>query len=199
MSILYGILGLKHSGKTTLGRLLSQKLELGWYDTDRLLEKWYLEKQNEKPQKYPVRAKNESFLPRLIYRTHGPENFSRFEAESLTDFLETCDDYSLVLSTGGAFVTNPRAVEVLKTRKSILLFLDTPEEVLFGRIEKKGIPPFIEASNLAESRKVWHTIYTSRRQVALEIADICISCGELEINEVYNRVLVALEEWNNGR
>jgi len=199
MPIIYGILGLKHSGKTTLGRLLSDKLELGWYDTDHLLEKWYLDKQKSYPKKFPARAKRDSFLPRLIYKTHGSAEFSRFEAESLADFLETHIDQSLVLSTGGAFVTNPRAVEVLKTRKTTLLFLDTPEEILFSRIEKKGLPPFLEASNLAESRKVWHTIYTSRRQIALKIADICVSCGELEIAEVYNRVLVALEEWNNGR
>ena len=112
--------GIKHCGKSTLGKLAAELLEIPFCDTDELLEKEY----------------NSSV--RELFKALGEEEFRRRESELLKGLPEK----ECVISLGGGALLkeeNHAPVRKLGT----LIWCDVPDEVAFERISRKGLPPFL--------------------------------------------------------
>jgi shikimate kinase len=186
------LLGLKHSGKTSVGRLLSNKLNLPWSDLDNLIETWYLEKKKTNPGSFPIDSSPELFFPRQIVSVHGNEFFQYCETQALSDFLETQETNSWILSTGGGIMVNPSALSLLSQNRYERVYLRTPEQVLFQRIVKKGLPAYLDAPSLDESMKLWHTVYQDRDQILASQANIVIECEQDSQLGVLNKLLLAI-------
>ena len=176
------LIGLKHSGKTSLVHPLASFFGVPAFDLDNCILR--------------VHTSGESI--RQLYEIHGKAWFQRAELTAMRQLPHT----DIFLATGGGSMENTRLMDGLKQRDMVFVFLDVPEAVLFGRILQNGLPPFLKGDNPAG---IFHQFYIHRRGYALDRADIHIVAGDLPENELLDIVKMQLSmrsfQWgdNNGR
>src|SRR6056297_2227080 len=136
--------GLKHCGKTTLGKLIAARTDREFYDLDELL--------------LEVAAGQGYSSVREIYRTAGREKFQEYEAAA----ARKAPLSAAILSLGGGTIENPSAYEALKLGGS-LIYLQVEEAVLFKRIERGGLPPFLIGDRPAA--ELFHELYIRRHNL----------------------------------
>jgi shikimate kinase len=144
--------GIKHSGKSTLGHLFAQELGLGWADLDDLVL-----------QQVPYPS------IRSFYHERGKDAFMQEEVKALTSFLRNCASRT-VISLGGGAADNQMLIDLAKANGK-LIYLVVPEEVLYQRIMRGGIPPFLDAS---DPRSSFSTLYAKRHERYGNICDFMI-------------------------
>lgn len=166
------LMGIKHSGKSTLGSMLAKELNIPFGDLDNLLENQY--------------QGDGSVSFREIYKELGEEGFRELEYRAVQNFDVTKEG---VLALGGGTVENSRAIELIKEAE-ILVFLDVKESVLFERIKKRGIPPFL----LASPETLFHELFIRRRKLYTDIADIILELKDESIETVLSLLRDAVED-----
>ena len=129
--------GIKHSGKTTIGKLLAKRLGRRWSDLDREIERKIGE---------PIRT---------FYRSSGQEAFQWMEVETLQEILS---EENLVISLGGGAADNDPLMKIVKEH-GILVYLHVEEARLLKRILRGGIPPFLDEDDVEGS---FHRVYERR-------------------------------------
>ena len=92
------LLGMKHSGKSSLGRLWAARHDWEFLDLDAVLES---------------RAGG-GRTSRQIYQTEGKEGFQRYEAEAALQVADRLARGNAVLAWGGGTISNPQGVEALR-------------------------------------------------------------------------------------
>lgn len=107
------LIGLMGSGKSTVGKLLAEKLGRKFVDSDNLIEAESQKSVNE------------------IFETYGEEFFRQLETKIIQQISENDD---LIVSTGGGAVEINENIELLK-KNGILFYLYATPEVLFERIK----------------------------------------------------------------
>ncbi|WP_035186168.1 shikimate kinase [Alteribacter aurantiacus] len=103
--------GFMGAGKSTVGKLLAQKLGVGFVDLDDYIE----ETSNKK-------------IPH-IFKEHGEAHFRKLETQALIDVSRK----SIVISTGGGVVETKESQRIMK-ETGMIFFLDAPFPVLYERI-----------------------------------------------------------------
>ena len=111
------LLGLRGSGKSTVGRLLARRLEVPFVEVDRRVEEVA------------------GFALGEIFDLHGSAGFQRFEQEALERVLS--EGEALVLSTGGSIVDHPTSFERLLATCRTVWLRARPEDH-FGRVMAQG-------------------------------------------------------------
>jgi len=165
MHIVY-FTGIKHSGKTELGRSVSAIFSMdhlvAFFDLDALVLK-------QLPGEYPT--------VREFYREKGKEAFMRLEAQALEKFLKGLEkpetlpgECTVFMATGGGICDNPEAIHLMCASGKIV-YLKCREDVLYSRILKDGIPPFLDPMEPKES---FHRLFIDRDGRYGNIADIVI-------------------------
>ena len=125
--ILIGFMG---SGKSTVGKILAEKLEMKFLDTDLEIEK----EQGRSVQD--------------IFSEKGEEYFRKLENE-ISKKLST--ENNTIISTGGGIILNKENIEYLK-KDGVVFFLDVAKKTLYKRlISSKGRP-------LLEGDELWSKI-----------------------------------------
>ena len=159
------LIGMKSSGKTTVGRILAHRLCLRFTDLDAEVERRYLEQTGEK------------LLFREIFKRHGGAYFRTLETAALQALAAAHSERPIVLATGGGLPLAEENRPLLKGMGTIV-FLDVAQEVLLPRIVSGGVPAFFPypedpARSLAELLAVRRPIYgragTPHRGVPLGI------------------------------
>jgi len=127
--------GLRGTGKTSLGRLLAERLRRPFFDTDLLIE----EQVGEPIQEYVTRR--------------GWNAFREVEHQVICDVAR---QRAAVISTGGGALTYERNVRVLKPTGVIVLLAADPA-ILARRLERSyARPPLTAEKGLeAEMRTLW--------------------------------------------
>jgi shikimate kinase len=157
--------GIKHSGKSTVGRILSTERNIPFHDLDDLIR-------TTLPPKWTIRK---------WYREKGRQAFMDSEAESLRGYMDAAAPEDMrLLGLGGGSLENPDALKILKNEKACIIILDEEEDVLYHRIMRNGIPPFLDPDSPEES---FHDLYTRRRRTLLEQGDHIINIHGLERQE----------------
>ena len=105
---LVSLLGLRGAGKTTVGRLLAEKLGVPFFELDRLIE-----------VEAGVRLAE-------IFAFHGEDYYRRLELQVLKHFL--AEHREAVLATGGSVVTSPEAYRLLLEQTRTVWLKAAPEE-----------------------------------------------------------------------
>ena len=119
-------LGMMGSGKTSIGFLVSKKLNLDFYDVDNYIE-----------TKMDMKISN-------IFKTKGEEFFRKEEEETTLNILKK--EKVVIALGGGAFINKKIRNEVLKNHLSFWLKLDS--DILISRIKNSVKRPLaINASN----------------------------------------------------
>jgi len=156
------LLGPKHSGKTSTGRELARRLNRSFFDLDELIEK------------------RTGQSPRDLFIA-GPDIFRREEAEALEALLIKED--SGILAAGGGIIDNPAAMDLLRSKKYITVYLEVSAGTAWRRIDQQGeLPPFLRAANgdssREESREKHRLLHERRAKAYREFAQVCISAEE---------------------
>lgn len=157
--------GIKHSGKSTIGWDLSSKLGLYFADLDDLI----------------LRDAQEYKTVRELYRELGLEGFKNQEFKSLKHFIKIYEGKSFVLSLGGGTIENRPAIDLIKKSDVKTYFLDADLSVLYDRIIKGGIPPFLEGD---DPYKNFEIMYNKRSNLYSDWADVQVNTRGLKPTEV---------------
>lgn len=155
------LIGMKSSGKTTVGRLVARKLGLRFTDMDAEVERLHFQQTAER------------LRFREIFQKHGKDYFRKLETAALQAVATAQPERPFVMATGGGL---PLAEENRPLLRSlgIVVFLDVAPDVLLARIVSRGIPAFFPypddpARSLAELLAVRRPIYGT-------LAHITVAC-----------------------
>jgi shikimate kinase len=150
--------GIKHSGKSTIGKLLAARLCVAFYDTDDVI--------TERTGK----------TPRELYRTGGEAAFISAELDACRQLADSivAGGERTVIATGGGICNNQNALALLRPLGKIV-YIDVSEDTALERILRKSeLPAYIAAENPqtpADVRRIFNRIYAERTQCYLALAD----------------------------
>lgn len=161
------LMGIKHSGKTSLGSLLAKTLNLPFLDLDNLLEEEY--------------SKERKLNFRQLYTRFGESGFRNLETSAIKKIEMGKKG---ILALGGGTIDNIEAMETVKGADT-LIFLDTDEQILYKRIKNNGLPSFLGKS----PEKSFHELFTRRRLLYKNIADITLKITDEKPEELL-RILI---------
>lgn len=169
MSII--LMGIKHCGKSTQGRIISKKLSVPFFDTDDVI--------------FEMTGKT----PRQIYTELGNEGFQEAEEKAcsfLQEKINSSAEKNAVIATGGGICTNKKALDVLK-KIGTFVFLKTPERIASFRVLREisvaqdgsllNVPAFIAKKNprsIADAKKIFHDFFIERELIYEQLADVII-------------------------
>lgn len=169
MSII--LMGIKHCGKSTQGRIISKKLSVPFFDTDDVV--------------FEMTGKT----PRQIYTELGNEGFQEAEEKACSFLLEKINssaEKNAVIATGGGICGNKKALDVLK-KIGAFVFLKTPERIASFRVLREisvaqdgtllNVPAFIAKKNprsVADAKKIFHNFFIERECIYEQLADVVI-------------------------
>lgn len=163
--ILIGPMG---SGKTTVGQLIADSLQLPFRDTDHVIEE----------------RSGKSISD--IFLDEGEEFFRALEKKVLRD--ELLSDNS-VLALGGGAAISIDAQSALRAIASPVVYLDVSLSTVAPRIGFNRDRPLL----LHNPRGQWQTLMEARRPIYESIADIVIDVNDKSETEVVNQILEALK------
>lgn len=161
------LIGFMACGKTTAGKLLAQKLNMKFIDTDELIEK------------------NEGITISEMFNLYG-ENYFRQIENKIVKSLE--DKSNAVISTGGGIISNIQNINILKKNGKII-FLDTPLEKIKNRLKNNKSRP------LNKDLQSINALYKKRHNLYVNTSDYILSSkgSPFEIcNEIIK--LISLEQ-----
>lgn len=167
---LIALVGLRATGKTTLGRELAAQLQWRFVDADELLAAQVGEPAGEH------------------LRRVGEPAFRLAERSVLLPFLAAAD--RTVLATGGGAVLDQEVRTQLAAPDVFTAWLRTDQRVLQQRLDAPGpvrpaltaLPLDRELSLLAERREPWYEA----------VADLQLNTGELNLRDCVERLVAAV-------
>ena len=162
------LIGPMGSGKSTIGKVLSERLEYDFYDTDKLVEKVVGKKIKE------------------IFEQNGEQYFRLKESEELD---KTRKLKNAVIATGGGIIENEKNRLFLKEEKKVI-FLDSSIERQYDRTKESQKRPLL---NNGDSMKILKNLYQKRLSFYLEVSKLKISMDNLAEGKIFEKILDFLD------
>jgi len=182
MNIIF--MGMKHCGKSTHGKGIAKHYSIDFFDTDDLIILDY------------KRNSGKDFSIREVFSKYGEDAFKLKEEEILSKLSSYLSDgKSTIISLGGRLPLNDNITDVLK-KLGFLIFIDVPVDVLYKRVMKKGIPPFLDENNPEKSFK---NLYEIRKKKYYDLADLVVKVEDDSIKKIREILINKIEEYNDGR
>lgn len=162
------LIGPMGSGKSTIGKVLSERLEYDFYDTDKLVEKVVGKKIKE------------------IFEQNGEQYFRLKESEELD---KTRKLKNAVIATGGGIIENEENRLFLKEEKKVI-FLDSSIERQYDRTKESQKRPLL---NNGDSMKILKNLYQKRLSFYQEVSKLKISMDNLTEGKIFEKILDFLD------
>ena len=162
------LIGPMGSGKSTIGKVLSERLEYDFYDTDKLVEKVVGKKIKE------------------IFEQNGEQYFFLKESEELD---KTRKLKNAVIATGGGIIENEKNRLFLKEEKKVI-FLDSSIERQYDRTKESQKRPLL---NNGDSMKILKNLYQKRLSFYQEVSKLKISMDNLTEGKIFEKILDFLD------
>ena len=124
--MIISLIGMMGCGKSTVAKLLSDRLCFQLLDTDSLI----------------VNRENQSINE--IFQNKGEGYFRHLESEILTEVLAVDNS---VISTGGGIVKSEANILLLKD-KSIVFYLKADENILYERVKNNSERPLLNTEDM---------------------------------------------------
>jgi shikimate kinase len=164
--------GFMGAGKSAIGSLLAKELELPFHDLDKYLE------QREKKKITD------------IFKDEGEKYFREKEWEYLLDLTRS---FKGVVALGGGALQNQHIVDHLKVN-GVLIFLDTPMEVILDRVLGNPKRPIVRNNNgeikSRETLKIeLETLYSARIELYKQAEVKLPTSGNEEKKLVVDRLI----------
>ena len=155
-------LGMMGSGKTSIGLLISKKLNLQFYDVDQIIEK-----------ELEMNISD-------IFEKKGEKFFRDFEEKTTLKILKK--KKAVISLGGGAFINKKIREEILKNHFSF--WLDWNFKTLIKRIQKNTKRPIAFKSSHSELVNL-----IKKRSLVYSKSKYKINCEQLSKNEIVNKVI----------
>ena len=155
-------LGMMGSGKSSIGKLISKKLKLDFFDIDENIEK------------------NLKMKISKIFNEKGENFFRKYEEKLTLDILKK--DNIVISLGGGAFLNKIIRQEILLNHLSFWLKWDS--QILASRIENSTKRPLV--SNLTKNDLI---NMSEKRSNIYSKAMYTIDCNNLTKNEIVSKVI----------
>lgn len=159
--ILIGFMG---TGKTSLGKLLANRLGRGFVDLDQKIER-------EAGMTIPK-----------IFELHGEKYFRELEKKAVR---EVSGRRNLVIATGGGTVKDAENVSLLKNSGVIICLTTEPEEI-FRRTERRGERPVLDGGG--EERLATIKKLLAEREIFYSQADYTIDTTDWSPLQIMNDI-----------
>ncbi len=163
--ILVGPMG---AGKTTIGRILAQELNLPFKDIDHIV------------------VENSGADIPWIFDVEGEEGFRKREQQALSQAIESEPS---VIATGGGIVTIEQNRKLLK-KAGLVIFLFASVEQQFLRTAKDSNRPLLQQDN---PKAVLTKLMQVREPLYREVADFVIETDRHKLNALVNTII---ERWS---
>lgn len=126
---------------------------------------------------------------RALYRSAGREKFQEYEAAAAKKALVE----GTILSLGGGTIENASALRALQPNGSFI-YLKVAREVLFDRIERGGLPPFLIGER--SPRELFHVLYQQRHELYLQHSDLVIELPDQAVEKNFELLYSQLKDKN---
>ena len=159
------LVGLMGAGKSTVGRLLADRLHRPLFDSDQMIE-----------------ARTGRTV-REIFASDGEPAFRSFEAEALSDALASTTP-SIVAAAGGVVLSEDNR-RLLRDANARVVWLRADPELLVERVQSAGHRPLLDDDPPAVLRRMAET----REPLYREVADLIITVDGRSPYDVVEAVL----------
>ena len=160
--ILVGMMG---AGKTTIGKLLSNKLGFDFIDLDKIIEERSGVKIN------------------TIFEIEGEVGFRERELQVLSDSIEKDQ---VIISTGGGIVTNEKSRARLIKNNALIIYLKANLQTLFNRLKNDNSRPILNVDN---KEQVIEKILEQREPLYKELADMVVDTSHMKSIDVVKFII----------
>ena len=163
--------GMMGCGKTSIGRIIAEKLNLEFFDTDKVIE-----------DRLNLSVKE-------IFENYGEEFFRRKEYNIFK--LLNSNGQILISAGGGAFCE--QKIHALIKKSFISVWLDVNEKIIFNRLRRNQAKrPLLKGMDERELRVIIKTLMIERNDcyskadIRIELSDQTISKS---INKTYSEII----------
>lgn len=164
--ILVGMMG---AGKTTIGKLLSNKLGYDFVDLDKIIE-----------EKSGVKINT-------IFEIEGEAGFREREFQVLRDSIEK---EKVIISTGGGIVTNEKSRTQLIKHNVFIIYLKANLETLFNRLKNDNSRPILNVDN---KEQVIESTLHEREPQYQDLADMTVDTTHMKTNDVVKLIIKKMD------
>lgn len=155
------LIGMMGSGKTTVGKLLAERLQYKLIDTDHIIEE------------------TQGLSITRIFEAHGESKFRELE-ENVIDKISKLTD--VVISTGGGIILNPINTIRLKEMGTVIYLKASAEQLEANLSDSPDDRPLLKTHTLAVLLKVRESLYANA-------AHYCIDIDGKTIEEITSEIL----------
>ena len=165
--ILVGMMG---AGKTTIGKLLSNKLGYDFVDLDKIIEERSGVKIN------------------TIFEIEGEAGFREREFQVLRDSIEK---EKIIISTGGGIVVNKESrAQLIKNNASLIIYLKANLETLFSRLKNDNSRPILNVDN---KEQMIEKILNEREPLYQDLADMTVDTTHMKTIDVVKLIIKKMD------
>jgi len=159
------LVGMMGSGKSTIGRIVAERMERPLIDSDEVIEA----------------ATGRTV--REIFATDGEEAFRALEAEALREALATAEP--AVIAAAGGVVLRPDNRRLLTESNARVVWLMADPALLIERVRNGMHRPLLDHDPEGTLQRMWD----ERQPLYQEVADAIVSVDGRSIGEVVEAVL----------
>ena len=164
------LIGMMGSGKSSIGIILSKKLEFEFIDTDNKIEE----------------MENKTIAE--IFKINGEQHFRNIEEVISLKMLKLNNK---VIALGGGGYTNPN-IRKYTQKNCISIWLDWKNETLINRIKNsKKRPLAMKLSNLELQKLI------IKRSAMYNLSDYKINCDKLDKKQIVEKIINLYENSQN--
>lgn len=188
------LLGLKHCGKSTLGRLCAAHLAVEFVDLDSIAARLLQTRGEALPSEPAATA------IRRYYLCYGRDAFRALEYAAAGGVMRQVhrnaeSKQATICALGGGTPENEAAYAVLRPG-SYAIYLRERPEILFERIMTGGAPPFFEGE---DPWQAFQTLARRRDELYMRSADKVLELGGRGIEDLTEELIQHVKELKDAR
>ena len=164
------IVGPMGSGKSTVGKIISDELFLSFFDTDDEIE-----------------LRTGASID-WIFDLEGEEGFRKREKEVLNEMVQK---NSIVLSTGGGIILSDENRELLSSRGTVF-YLSTPISIQIERTSKDKDRPLLKNG---DPSKILTKLHHERKDLYESVSDYIVETKNKSSQEVASEIINLIKGW----
>jgi Shikimate kinase len=157
------------AGKSTIGRQLARKLNLTFYDSDKVIEE-----------------RTGVSIP-TIFEVEGEAGFREREEQVIAD-LTTLPN--ILLATGGGSILRETNRQRIK-EAGCVIYLKASADQLFQRIKQDRSRPLMQTENPLQTLR---NLLKAREPYYLEVADLVVPTGKQKVNVILREIHTKLKQ-----
>jgi shikimate kinase len=177
------LIGMKGCGKTTVGMLLAERLQVPFIDSDAEIERTH------------QRERGEALSFRQIFNDYGEAYFRALEMRTLKRISGEFGRADFVFACGGRTPLQDENQGILVGLGKIV-FLNPTKGVLLKRILAQGIPAFFPYQD--DPERSLNELVAERLSVYKKLADVIVDIGEEATEEVVHTILTKVENYEKN-